>query len=101
MARFNHLNELHIESPLLVVNAAKFNAVITSLYPESMRDRVVDQQIGTKGKMKKLLSTDSGAVAVGQDKPLADLFLGVTVLFADITGKCTFCASTFTFGLDL
>lgn len=82
----------------LIVNAARSNAVVTALFPGSLRDRVLEQNAiggrGAKSKMKTLLAegTASGGHAGSPDseilksQPLADLFLETTVLFADIVG---------------
>ena len=59
----------------LVANAARSNAVVSSLFPGTIRDRIL-QQRGTKGRMKSLLDDENLLEAASDDKPLADLFLG-------------------------
>lgn len=71
----------------LIHNAARSNAIVTSLFPGKMRDRVLEDtnlRFGTKHKMKNFLN--DGKENEGESKPLADLFLETTILFADITG---------------
>ena len=58
----------------LVENAAKSGAILTSLFPSNVRDRLIRQEDQTK-KSKS-----------GVGVPIADLFLESTVLFADIVG---------------
>ena len=82
----------------LIMKAAQSNAIVTSLIPDIMRDRMfqqAEQQQATKQKKGDLTSFLSdgkkGAVhGVGciQTKPMADLFLSTTVLVADICGMC-------------
>ena len=82
----------------LIQNAAKSNAVVTSLFPGAMRDKVLEQGAltnpfgQTKKKMKNFLigSTDSSLL---DSKPLAELFLETTVMFADIAGFTAWSSS--------
>ncbi|CAB9515791.1 Receptor-type guanylate cyclase gcy [Seminavis robusta] len=80
----------------LVAKAAQSNAIVTSLFPEHMRERLMhekeeDQLTKDKAGRRKTLS---GSLSDGNfdkktsrvHKPLADLYLDTTVLFADITG---------------
>ncbi|CAB9505736.1 Receptor-type guanylate cyclase gcy [Seminavis robusta] len=80
----------------LVAKAAQSNAIVTSLFPEHMRERLMhekeeDQLTKDKAGRRKTLS---GSLTDGTfdeessrvQKPLADLYLETTVLFADITG---------------
>lgn len=88
----------------LVQNAAKSNAVVTSLFPGAMRDRVLEQGAltnpfgQTKSKMKNFL-TGAGDGTAFDSKPLAELFLETTVMFAeyvslfcDINVSCYYCS---------
>eukprot|EP00934_Nitzschia_sp_Nitz4_P005403 Nitzschia sp. Nitz4//scaffold296_size27349//382//4345//NITZ4_008196-RA/size27349-snap-gene-0.39-mRNA-1//1//CDS//3329546261//5393//frame0 len=80
----------------LVQNAARSNAVVSSLFPAKIREKLLEQQeikqqqqqqqtqLGTKSKMKNFLT--GGLDNQAGCKPLADLFLETTILFADITG---------------
>ena len=69
----------------VVENAALSGAIVTSLFPGTMRERVLEQQVpgGTKSQMKSFLN--DGLENMGT-KPLADLFLETSIIFADITG---------------
>eukprot|EP00934_Nitzschia_sp_Nitz4_P001033 Nitzschia sp. Nitz4//scaffold68_size99682//65007//67537//NITZ4_004572-RA/size99682-snap-gene-0.3-mRNA-1//1//CDS//3329556617//1033//frame0 len=78
----------------LVNNAARSNAIVASLFPSNIRDRLlnVNQQpadirkkagaLGLKGFMSGELTAEEDV----HSKPLADLFLECTIMFADIAG---------------
>eukprot|EP00934_Nitzschia_sp_Nitz4_P009323 Nitzschia sp. Nitz4//scaffold136_size62208//4385//8376//NITZ4_006361-RA/size62208-augustus-gene-0.5-mRNA-1//-1//CDS//3329535597//9313//frame0 len=78
----------------LVNNAARSNAIVSSLFPSNIRDRLlnINQQpadirkksgaLGLKGFMSGEMEAQDDA----NSKPLADLFLECTVMFADIAG---------------
>jgi hypothetical protein len=86
----------------LIENAARSNAVVSSLFPGKLREQVLDykkQQKGgsgttcgvttTRSQRKHLLENndfESMAKISTGEKPLADLYLETTVLFADIVG---------------
>ena len=72
----------------LIANAARSNAIVTSLFPTHIRDQLMDQRDqdkalqegGTKSsKMRNFLSSSEGG-SMQDAKPLADLFLETTVL---------------------
>ena len=81
----------------VVANAAKSNALVSSLFPSNIRDRLLDQPANNNkknhqmtshmGKLQNLL--DGGIMdedaAAGLNAPIADLFLETTIMFADIT----------------
>ena len=82
----------------VVANAAKSNALVSSLFPSNIRDRLLDQPANNNkkknhhmtshmGKLQNLL--DGGIMdedaAAGLNTPIADLFLETTIMFADIT----------------
>jgi len=75
---------------MMIVNAAKSNAIVSSFVPDHLRDRLLEdkaeqQARGKYGNLKTFLNDGKdGAVAPG--RPLADLFLDCTVMFADISG---------------
>lgn len=79
----------------LVSKAAQSNAIVSSLFPESIKNRLISQQENEqqnrsnlrskKGNLKAFLNTGEQLLT---QKPLADLFLETTVLFADIAGEC-------------
>ena len=68
----------------LVHNAARSNAIVTSLFPENVRDRLVSQEEKRVGSTKAKLNVGMGMSTEGV--PIADLFLESTVMFADIVG---------------
>jgi hypothetical protein len=77
----------------IVDAAARSNALISSLFPKQVRDRLLaDNEARESNKSKdtesKKLVGDEGAVddAMYKTKPIADLFPETTVLFADIAG---------------
>jgi class 3 adenylate cyclase len=78
----------------LISNAAKSNAIVTSLVPDHLRDRLIQQQQEEKlhrdgkgpGSLKTFLNDKTGKVNETTSPPLADLFLDTTVLFADVCG---------------
>lgn len=78
----------------MVANAARSNAIVSSLFPSNIRDRLIGNQaptdmVATGNGEKKLKSFLSKQQANGlldtTSKPLADLFLETTVLFADVS----------------
>lgn len=66
----------------LVVNAARSNAVITSLFPDKIRNQI----IGDPRSFEQLLGPAANPVASLERPPLADYFAITTVMFADICG---------------
>jgi len=79
----------------LVQNAARSNAIVTSLFPGNIRDRLIGSSDDTNEEESKNLTsfmnrnkTKSGKSTLMDtySKPLADLFLECTVIFADIVG---------------
>jgi hypothetical protein len=81
-------------------SAQQSNAIISSLFPSNIRDRLfVDGGHGiirpTKARLKHFLDEEedpSNSRTMGRstqiaDKPIADLFTECTVMFADIAGK--------------
>jgi class 3 adenylate cyclase len=75
-----------------VVNAAaRSNAIVSSLFPSNVRDRLlaenlVDQNHGGKRNGKGLSANNAYRDGVYKSKPIADLFPETTVLFGDIVG---------------
>lgn len=82
----------------LVVNtAAQSNSIVSSLFPEHMKERLMHEKqeaqdlkvsANKKGNLKSFMNngTHEGGTAMEKQKPLADLFLETTVVFADIAG---------------
>lgn len=73
----------------LVANAARSNAVVSSLFPGTIRDRVLEQR-STMGKMKMYVRGGDGP-GRGDDKPLAELFLGTFALSLCVRGFLRAC----------
>jgi hypothetical protein len=69
--------------------AARSNAIVSSLFPDAVRKRLMEDSDGTKfaSQNNRLKSFLSGKESDGTDaKPIADLFPHTTVMFADIAG---------------
>ncbi|KAL7556532.1 hypothetical protein ACA910_018274 [Epithemia clementina (nom. ined.)] len=77
----------------IVANAAKSNALVSSLFLSNIRDRLLQPVSTTKntmprsnmGKLQFFLDGSDSEAGSGEDKPIADLFLETTIMFADIT----------------
>ena len=74
----------------VVANAAKSNALVSSLFPSNIRDRLLDPAKASKPttntkKLQTFLERGGEDIATGHDQPIADLFLETTIMFADIT----------------
>ncbi|CAB9516338.1 Receptor-type guanylate cyclase gcy [Seminavis robusta] len=77
---------------MMINNAAQSNAIVSSFVPDHLRDRILqdkkERQAGgfkKHGSLKMFLNDGKGG-NVDAGRPLADLFLNSTVLFADISG---------------
>lgn len=78
----------------LVSKAAQSNALVSSLFPDHMKERLMREkeeaqrlQDNKKGNLKSFLNVGRDAgIDTKDQKPLADLFLDTTVLMADCTG---------------
>ena len=89
---------MHRRNEKLIASAAKSNAIVTSLFPDNIRERLIGQNDNIANKktpyhLKSVLldGVDGKALQAngGNEKtmkPLADLFLETTVMFADICG---------------
>jgi hypothetical protein len=64
--------------------AAKFNAVITSLFPDNVRDRLFDHEVSDAKTESRQESNVVGMKS--KSKAIADLFPETTIMFADIVG---------------
>ncbi|CAB9524809.1 Receptor-type guanylate cyclase gcy [Seminavis robusta] len=77
----------------LVLKAAQTSSIVTNVFPEHMRDRLLHHaaeektMMGKRASLKTYLTSD-GKMGGEMDlsEPLADLYLECTVLYADITG---------------
>lgn len=63
----------------VITNAARSNAIVSSIFPGNIRDRLIGSNRDTSLFTEGALTTQAG-----DGKPLADLFLESTVIFADI-----------------
>lgn len=73
----------------LIKRAAKSNAIVSSMFPEAIRDRLIGDQTDSKRSKPNRNPFSSDAIS-GDDSGghvVADLFTDTTVLFADIAGK--------------
>ena len=87
----------------MVTTAARSNAIVSSIFPSTIRDRLLKDDDGdnnsatglllpTKTHLKSFLTKDADGTEREDDglvlnsKPLADLFLSTTVVFIDICG---------------
>ena len=71
----------------LVENAARSNAVITSMFPDNIRNQLIgDESRNNPRSFKELLGPASDPVGNLERPPLADYFATATVMFADICG---------------
>ena len=81
--------------------AARLNRIVSSLFPSTVRDRVlaldeedeIAQQPGTQTRLKKFLANDGPTMGdmetddiMYKTRPIADLFPETSILFADIAG---------------
>eukprot|EP00934_Nitzschia_sp_Nitz4_P005383 Nitzschia sp. Nitz4//scaffold17_size182527//44169//48060//NITZ4_001838-RA/size182527-augustus-gene-0.14-mRNA-1//-1//CDS//3329539292//5373//frame0 len=81
--------------------AQKSNALVSSLFPKGVRDRMLKGQggggsrpleVAPRIRLKSFVMSDSNSVEAAIDRkkntsePIADLFLQATILFADISG---------------
>jgi hypothetical protein len=81
----------------VLTTAQKSNAIVSSLFPSNVRDRLLDDSnvVGggafqpNKAKLKTFMnggafSIEESESRIAESKPIADLFTDCTVLFADI-----------------
>ena len=66
--------------------AARSNAIVSSLFPSNVRDRLLAENQETDGKKSNTRTGKSDRNDVYKSKPIADLFPETTVLFGDIVG---------------
>ena len=72
-------------------NANRTNAIVTQLFPQTVRDRLFERSQNatggsSKSKMENFLAVGPNGVGF-ETEPIADLFTHCTVLFFDIAGK--------------
>jgi hypothetical protein len=76
---------------IVLQQAIQSTAIVASLFPEAVRDRMVsgNTQNGltsSKDRLKAFLADGDDGGGAGDDTPIADLFPHSTVFFADIAG---------------
>lgn len=72
----------------LISNAARSNAIVTQLFPDTIRDKLLNQPTNTG---QNLISYLQGDDVVSNSQPLADLFLETSIIFADVSGFTAVC----------
>jgi len=76
----------------LIQNSARTNAIVTQLFPGKIRDQILQEEklepkAGTRAHFKSVVNGNTTGMELTEgSKPLAELFLETTVLFADIVG---------------
>lgn len=80
----------------VLVAAQRSNAIVSSLFPSNVRDRILDGHVDSqdkgirtaaKSQLKNFIDDGAeGSAGVFGTKPIADLFPNATVMFADIVG---------------
>ena len=82
---------------IVMRRAAQTDAIVTSLFPENVRDRLMEQYDNEKNfvsqnrRLKGYLNGEDGNW--NGDVPIADLFPHCSVLFADISGFTAWSSS--------
>ena len=81
---------VHKRNEKLVANAARSNAVITSLFPDTIRNKIIGEESYDSKKnprnFHELLDPTRDPLTDLSRPPLADYFATTTVMFADICG---------------
>ena len=86
---------MHQRQRLVLRKAEQSSAIVSSLFPAQVRDRMMEEANHVQGKRIKSVShtdtfqTKNGSSLDGQLQgagPIADLFPEATVLFCDISG---------------
>ena len=80
---------VQLRNEKIIVTAARSSAIVSSMFPDTIRDRLLERNDARakRGHLKSfLLNGDEENSSDLSTKPLADLFLETTVLFADISG---------------
>lgn len=80
---------------LVLQKATQSTAIVTSLFPKQVRDRLLEGDgvgMANKTRLKGFLNGDDGEHH-NTESPIADLFPHCTVLFADIAGFTAWSSS--------
>lgn len=83
-------NTLNQELILAYEVTSRSNAIVTTLFPEHVRKRIMDDKAG-KSSLRKYTANNGDAEAGSgeggyRSNPIADLYPDTTVMFADISG---------------
>ncbi len=70
----------------VMLSAKKSSAIVNSLFPANVRDRLMQEQENQAGDNKYYGFKRSDFEEVPSSKPIADLFPHATVMFADLAG---------------
>jgi hypothetical protein len=85
---FNRLVERRQQ--LILDKAVQSTAIVSSLFPKQVRDRLLENDLQSKmpsgNKLKSFMESGKDYVDNGPKSQIADLFPHCTVLFADISG---------------
>ena len=65
--------------------ATKSTAIVSSLFPKEVRDRMMAEQ-GAEKKMREYVADEEHAGGSMDSPPIADLFPDTTIMFADLVG---------------
>ena len=88
---YNYLVERR--NTVVIKTATDTQAIVSNIFPKGFRDRLVQQQsqsgrnlVAPKHGIKSFLEAPKNGSG-DNSKPLAELFLNTTVMFADVSGK--------------
>ena len=70
----------------VMLTATKSSAIVNSLFPANVRDRLMEEHGVPAGDQKYSAFQASGMQEIPSSKPIADLFPEATVMFADLAG---------------
>ena len=74
---------VHSRNKKITAVAERSNAVVRSLFPETVRDRLME---GSDQNAVSKLKDGESADGASKSRPIADLFPETTIMFADIAG---------------
>jgi hypothetical protein len=87
---------VHVRQKKLHAKAKRTNQIVASMFPKEFQDRILQDAENTSNDKQTprnkrladaLADADTDALpSFAQSKPIADLFTGVTIMFADVVG---------------